>query len=112
MPSEESLSGSEQPTTLCHGRRGENPPIALSKPSETRYADRTTYGEEDPMGIFEDAKEVADTAGRKVKEAAADLGDKVGDKVDELKADANLKKAEAEKESVEKKNDLKEKLRD
>ncbi|MFT4210228.1 MAG: hypothetical protein QM626_00010 [Microbacterium sp.] len=64
------------------------------------------------MGFIDDAKEVADTAGRKVKEGFEDVKDRIGDKADEAKADANVKKAEAEKESVETRNSLKEKLRD
>jgi len=64
------------------------------------------------MGFLDDAKETAETAGRKVKEAWEDTTDRIGDKVDEIKADANVKKAEAEKESVEQRNDVKERLRD
>ncbi|GAA2010828.1 hypothetical protein [Microbacterium ulmi] len=64
------------------------------------------------MGIMDDAKEAAETTGRKIKEAWEDTTDKIGDKVDEMKADANVKKAEAERDSVEARNDFKEKLRD
>ncbi len=64
------------------------------------------------MGFVDDAKEVAETTGRKVKEAWEDTTDKIGDKVDEIKADANVKKAEAEKDSVDTRNQLKEQLRD
>lgn len=63
------------------------------------------------MGFLDDAKEVADTTGRKIKDAFEDTTDRIGDKVDEAKADANVKKAEAEKESVENRNELKEHLR-
>ncbi len=63
------------------------------------------------MGILDDAKDLAQTAGRKAKEAAADLGDRVHDTFDEVKADANVKKAEAEKAATQKKNDLKSDLR-
>ncbi len=63
------------------------------------------------MGILDDAKDAADTAGRKIKDAWEDTTDRIGDKVDEVKADADVKKAEAEKESVEHRNDVKEKLR-
>jgi len=63
------------------------------------------------MGFLDDAKEVADTTGRKIKDAFEDTTDRIGDKVDEAKADANVKKAEAEKESVENRNELKEQLR-
>lgn len=64
------------------------------------------------MGIMDDAKDVAETAGRKVKEAWEDATDRIGDKVDEVKADAEVRKAEAHKESVEKRNEVKEQLRD
>lgn len=63
------------------------------------------------MGFVEDAKDTAETAGRKIKDAWEDTTDRVGDKVDELKADADVKKAEAERDSVEKRNEVKETLR-
>lgn len=63
------------------------------------------------MGFMDDAKEVAETAGRKIKETFEDTTDRIGDKVDEAKADANVKKAEAERDSVAKRNDIKEDLR-
>jgi hypothetical protein len=63
------------------------------------------------MGFTDDAKETIETAGRKIQDAWEDTTDKVGDKVDELKADANVKKAEAERDSVEKRNEVKETLR-
>jgi len=64
------------------------------------------------MGFTDDAKEVAETAGRKVKEGFEDTKDRIGDKLDEVKADAEVKKAEADRERVEKRNELKEDLRD
>lgn len=64
------------------------------------------------MGFIDDAKEVAETAGRKIKETFEDTTDRIGDKVDEVKADADVKKAEAERDSVEKRNEIKENLRD
>ncbi len=64
------------------------------------------------MGIMDDAKEVADTAGRKIKDAWEDTTDRIGDKVDEVKADAEVKKAEAVRDSVHKRNEVKEELRD
>lgn len=64
------------------------------------------------MGFIDDAKEAAETAGRKIKEGFEDTADRVGDKVDEVKADMNVKKAEAERDSVEKRNEVKEDLRD
>ena len=64
------------------------------------------------MGFIDDAKETAETAGRKIQDAWEDTTDKIGDKVDAAKADANVKKAEAERESVETRNDIKARMRD
>lgn len=63
------------------------------------------------MGIMDDAKDVAETTGRKIKDAWEDTTDRVGDKVDEMKADAEVRKAEADRDRVEAKNDVKERLR-
>jgi hypothetical protein len=64
------------------------------------------------MGIMDDAKEVAETAGRKIKDGFEDTADRIGDKVDEVKADAEVKKAEADRDAVHKRNEVKEELRD
>lgn len=64
------------------------------------------------MGFMDDIKDTAETAGRKIKEGFQDTTDKIGDKVDELKADAEVKKAEAERDSVQARNEVKENLRD
>ena len=64
------------------------------------------------MGFMEDAKETADTAGRKIEDKWEDTTDAIGDKIDEKQADANVKKAEAERDSVQTRNELKEKMRD
>jgi hypothetical protein len=64
------------------------------------------------MGFMEDAKETAETAGRKIEDKWEDTTDAIGDKIDEKKADANVKKAEAERDSVQTRNELKEKMRD
>lgn len=63
------------------------------------------------MGFMDDAKEAADTAGRKIKDGFEDTTDRIGDKIDEIKADADVKKAEAERDSVKTRNDLKAKVR-
>ncbi len=63
------------------------------------------------MGFIDDAKDAAETAGRKIKEAFDDTTERIGDKVDEAKADAEVKKAEAERDSVEKRNEVKAQLR-
>lgn len=64
------------------------------------------------MGIMDDAKETVETAGRKIKDKWEDTTDAIGDKADEAKADADVKKAEAERDSVQTRNELKEKMRD
>jgi hypothetical protein len=63
------------------------------------------------MGFMEDAKETAETAGRKIQDKWEDTTDAIGDKIDEKKADADVKKAEAERDSVQTRNELKEKMR-
>ncbi|WP_312677650.1 hypothetical protein [Microbacterium sp.] len=63
------------------------------------------------MGFMDDAKETAETAGRKIKDAFEDTADRIGDKIDEVKADAEVKKAEAERDSVERRNEVKEEIR-
>ena len=63
------------------------------------------------MGITDDAKDTADTIGRKMKDAWDDTADRIEDQVDEWQADANVKKAEAERDSVEKRNEIKEAVR-
>lgn len=63
------------------------------------------------MGFADDAKETAETMGRKMKDAWDDTTDRIGDQVDEWQADANVKKAEAERDSVEKRNEVKANLR-
>ncbi|MET0736604.1 MAG: hypothetical protein ABWY55_13300 [Microbacterium sp.] len=64
------------------------------------------------MGFMEDAKQTADAVGEKIADTWEDTTDRIGDKVDEVKADAEVKKAEAERESVKTRNDVKEELRD
>ena len=64
------------------------------------------------MGFMDDAKETAETAGRKIQDKVEDTADAIGDKMDEVKADADVKKAEAERDPVHKRNEVKEKMRD
>lgn len=64
------------------------------------------------MGVLEDAKETLGAAGERVKREVQDAGDRVNDKFDEHKAEAEVKKAEAERDSVKQRNELKEDLRD
>jgi len=63
------------------------------------------------MGLMDDAKDAAEATGKKVGEWADDTKERISDKVDEVQADAEVKKAEAHRESVEKKNEYKEDLR-
>jgi hypothetical protein len=63
------------------------------------------------MGVMDDAKDAAETVGRKLKDTWDDTVDRVEDKVDEAKADAKVKQAEAERDSVEKRNEFKENVR-
>ena len=64
------------------------------------------------MGFTEDAKDAAEATGEKIGEVAHDTKERVSDKVDEVKADADVHAAEAHRDSVEKKNEYKETLRE
>ena len=64
------------------------------------------------MGFADDAKETADAVGDKIQDTWEETTDRIGDKLDEVKADAEVKKAEAERDSVHKRNEIKEDLRD
>ncbi len=64
------------------------------------------------MGFADDAKETADAVGQKIERTWEDTTDRIGDKVDEVKADSDVKKAEAERDSVQKRNEIKEDLRE
>ena len=64
------------------------------------------------MGFMDDAKQTAEAVGEKIEDTWEDTTDRVGDKVDEMKADGNVRKAEAERDSVKARNDIKEDLRD
>jgi hypothetical protein len=64
------------------------------------------------MGLLDDAKDVAQEAGHKIGEAAHDTKERMEDRADQAKADADVKSAEANRDNVAKKNELKEQLRD
>lgn len=64
------------------------------------------------MGLVDDAKDTAETARRKLGDAVEDAKDRAGDKVDEARADAEVRRAERERDAVHAKNDANEKLRD
>ena len=63
------------------------------------------------MGFADDAKETAEAVGDKIQDTWEDTTDRIGDKLDEVKADAEVKKAEAERDSVKTRNSIKEELR-
>jgi len=64
------------------------------------------------MGFMDDAKDAAEATGKKVGRWADDTKERISDKVDEAKADAGVKRAEADRDRVQAKNDYKEKLRE
>ncbi|WP_137845869.1 hypothetical protein [Microbacterium sp. 2FI] len=64
------------------------------------------------MGFLDDAKQTAEAVGEKIQDTWEDTTDRIGDKADEKKADAEVKKAEAERDSVRTRNSIKEELRD
>ena len=64
------------------------------------------------MGILDDAKETAEAAAKKVSRAVEDQVDRAKDKVEEIKAEANVKKAEAERDATKARNEAKDHLRD
>jgi hypothetical protein len=64
------------------------------------------------MGLTDDAKDTAQAGLNKAQRTVEDAVDRVKDKGDELKADAKVRGAEAERDSVNRKNEAKEKLRD
>ena len=63
------------------------------------------------MGFMDDAKDAAETAGRKAGEAWEDTRDRIDDKLDVMRAESDVKKAEAERDSVKAKNEANEKMR-
>jgi len=64
------------------------------------------------MGVIDDAKDAAQATGKKVGEWVDDTKERVSDKAEEAKAEADVKKAESERDSVKAKNEYKENLRD
>jgi Sec-independent protein translocase protein TatA len=64
------------------------------------------------MGFMDDAKDTAETAGRKLGDAVDDAKDRLGDKADELRADADVRRAGHERAAVHAKNEAKGRLRD
>lgn len=64
------------------------------------------------MGFLENAKDAAEATGKKVGEWVDDTKERLSDKAEEARADADVKRAEAERDQVRAKNEYKEKLRD
>jgi vacuolar-type H+-ATPase subunit H len=64
------------------------------------------------MGAFDSAKDAAEATGKKVGEWVDDAKERIGDKVDETKAEADVKRAEADRDATKAKNDYKEDLRE
>jgi len=78
----------------------------------TRRTVEATLGKESPVGFADDAKQTADAVGDKIQDTWEDTTDRIGDKFDEMKAEGEVKKAEAERDSVKARNDFKEDMRD
>ena len=64
------------------------------------------------MGLMDSAKDAADATGKKVGEVIDDTKERVSDRIDEMRADAEVSKAEAERDAVHAKNEHKENLRE
>ena len=64
------------------------------------------------MGLIDDARDAAEATGKKVGEFADDTKERMSDKLDEAKADAEVKRAEGERDATQAKNEYKENLRD
>jgi hypothetical protein len=64
------------------------------------------------MGFMDNAQDAAEATGKKVGEFVDDTKERVSDKIDEIQADADVKRAEAERDAVHAKNDYKENMRD
>lgn len=64
------------------------------------------------MGILDDAKDAAEATGEKIGRTVEDTKERVSDHADQAKADANVKKAENERDATAAKNEYKENLRD
>ena len=64
------------------------------------------------MGLMDSAKDAADATGKKVGEVVDDTKERITDRIDEMRADAEVTKAEAERDAVRAKNEHKENLRE
>jgi len=64
------------------------------------------------MGLVDNVKDAAEATGDKIKREAGEVKDRFDDKQDERKAEAEVNKAEAERDATKTKNEYKEALRD
>jgi hypothetical protein len=64
------------------------------------------------MGLFDKVKDAADATGEKVAEEAKDMKERIADQMDAMKADAEVGRAEAERDATHAKNEYKKKLRE
>lgn len=64
------------------------------------------------MSFLDSAKDAAEATGKKIGEVVDDTKERISDKADEVRADAEVKKAEAERDAVHAKNEHKENLRE
>lgn len=64
------------------------------------------------MGFMDSAKDAAEATGKKIGETVDDTKERISDRVDEIQADAEVKKAEAERDAVHAKNEHKENMRE
>jgi hypothetical protein len=64
------------------------------------------------MGFLDNAKDAAEATGKKIGETVDDTKERISDRVDEMQADAEVRKAEADRDTVRAKNEYKEKLRE
>jgi hypothetical protein len=63
------------------------------------------------MGFMDHAKDTADATGKKIGETLDDTKERISDKIDEMQADADVRRAEAERDAVHAKNEHKENMR-
>ncbi|WBU37953.1 hypothetical protein [Homoserinibacter sp. YIM 151385] len=64
------------------------------------------------MGFLDNAKDAAEATGEKIGRAVEDTKERISDGAEERKAEADVKKAEADRDAVKAKNEYKEGLRD
>ena len=64
------------------------------------------------MGMFDKAKDAAEATGEKIAEEAKEMKDRISDQLEAMGADAEVARAEAERDATHAKNAYKEHLRD